>query len=202
MEATQWRAQTSTPHVRDFDSPSSSPSSTRDRRSPVLQRPKLRSIATEASVEEATRAYEIAMLRYREGVSIQLELSDARLGSSKRAPTRRVPRAMSRSSVSAQHSSPISRSAPTAQLSRSGVPQVVRFPRRQCTNSSHLTSDTMIRTYKTSDGGTPPTGAIGPRFRWAATAALIVATPLAIQGCGKSAAAETPRIPVVVDARH
>ena len=37
-------------------------------------------IATEASVVEATRAYEIAMLRYREGVSIQLELSDARLG--------------------------------------------------------------------------------------------------------------------------
>ena len=55
----------------------------------------------------------------------------------------------------------------------------------------------MIRTYKTSDGGMPRTGAIGPRFRWAATAALIVATPLAIQGCGKSAAAETPRIPVV-----
>lgn len=37
-------------------------------------------VATDASVEEATRAYEIASLRYREGVSIQLELSDARLG--------------------------------------------------------------------------------------------------------------------------
>jgi outer membrane protein TolC len=30
-------------------------------------------------VEQATRAYEIAELRYREGVSTQLELSDARL---------------------------------------------------------------------------------------------------------------------------
>jgi len=36
--------------------------------------------ATRTTVEEATRAYEIASLRYREGVSIQLELSDARLG--------------------------------------------------------------------------------------------------------------------------
>jgi len=35
--------------------------------------------ASDASVEEATRAYDIAQLRYREGVSIQLELSDARL---------------------------------------------------------------------------------------------------------------------------
>jgi outer membrane protein TolC len=35
--------------------------------------------ATRASVDEATRAYSIAMLRFREGVSIQLELSDARL---------------------------------------------------------------------------------------------------------------------------
>ena len=35
--------------------------------------------ASDASVEEATRAYAIAQLRYREGVSIQLELSDARL---------------------------------------------------------------------------------------------------------------------------
>ena len=35
--------------------------------------------ATDASVEEAERAYSIALLRYREGVSIQLELSDARL---------------------------------------------------------------------------------------------------------------------------
>lgn len=35
--------------------------------------------ATETSVEEADRAYAIALLRYREGVSIQLELSDARL---------------------------------------------------------------------------------------------------------------------------
>ena len=35
--------------------------------------------ATATSVEEAERAYGIAMLRYREGVSIQLELSDARL---------------------------------------------------------------------------------------------------------------------------
>jgi outer membrane protein TolC len=36
--------------------------------------------ATRATVDEAARAYEIASLRYREGVSIQLELSDARLG--------------------------------------------------------------------------------------------------------------------------
>ena len=36
--------------------------------------------ATDATVAEAQRAYEIASLRYREGVSIQLELSDARLG--------------------------------------------------------------------------------------------------------------------------
>jgi outer membrane protein len=36
-------------------------------------------LATATSVEEAERAYAIAMLRYREGVSIQLELSDARL---------------------------------------------------------------------------------------------------------------------------
>ena len=36
--------------------------------------------ATRATVDEATRAYDIASLRYREGVSIQLELSDARLG--------------------------------------------------------------------------------------------------------------------------
>lgn len=35
--------------------------------------------ASVASVQEAERAYAIAMLRYREGVSIQLELSDARL---------------------------------------------------------------------------------------------------------------------------
>lgn len=35
--------------------------------------------ASAASVDEATRAYSIAMLRFREGVSIQLELSDARL---------------------------------------------------------------------------------------------------------------------------
>jgi outer membrane protein TolC len=35
--------------------------------------------ATQAGVDEATRAYSIAMLRFREGVSIQLELSDARL---------------------------------------------------------------------------------------------------------------------------
>jgi len=36
-------------------------------------------VAIQASVEEAERAYAIAQLRYREGVSIQLELSDARL---------------------------------------------------------------------------------------------------------------------------
>jgi outer membrane protein TolC len=36
-------------------------------------------VATQASVDEASRAYAIAQLRYREGVSIQLELSDARL---------------------------------------------------------------------------------------------------------------------------
>jgi len=35
--------------------------------------------ASEASVEEASRAYSIAMLRFHEGVSIQLELTDARL---------------------------------------------------------------------------------------------------------------------------
>ncbi|HUQ82847.1 MAG TPA: TolC family protein [Gemmatimonadaceae bacterium] len=35
--------------------------------------------ASQANVDEAERAYGIAMLRYREGVSIQLELSDARL---------------------------------------------------------------------------------------------------------------------------
>ena len=35
--------------------------------------------ASETSVDEAARAYAIAQLRYREGVSIQLELSDARL---------------------------------------------------------------------------------------------------------------------------
>jgi outer membrane protein TolC len=35
--------------------------------------------ATQAGIDEATRAYSIAMLRFREGVSIQLELSDARL---------------------------------------------------------------------------------------------------------------------------
>ena len=36
--------------------------------------------ATQTTVDEATKAYDIASLRYREGVSIQLELSDARLG--------------------------------------------------------------------------------------------------------------------------
>jgi outer membrane protein TolC len=36
--------------------------------------------ATDATVAEAQKAYDIASLRYREGVSIQLELSDARLG--------------------------------------------------------------------------------------------------------------------------
>jgi outer membrane protein TolC len=36
--------------------------------------------ATDATVQEAQKAYDIASLRYREGVSIQLELSDARLG--------------------------------------------------------------------------------------------------------------------------
>ena len=35
--------------------------------------------ASATSVQEAERAYSIATLRYREGVSIQLELSDARL---------------------------------------------------------------------------------------------------------------------------
>jgi outer membrane protein len=35
--------------------------------------------ATRATVQEAERAYEIATLRYKEGMSIQLELSDARL---------------------------------------------------------------------------------------------------------------------------
>ena len=86
--------------------------------------------ATAGTVQQAVRAYEIAELRYREGVSTQLELADAGCCSCRQAHRARRPRATCRWRECGSRCCRNCRSTPQGHL-RAGDPASVGRPAQQ-----------------------------------------------------------------------